>query len=148
MQVYAGAFAAYVLLNLLADDDDNEEDFVIQYAAYVASRVFNETGSVQLPFGVQDTLNMFQSPSSGYGFLKDLANIPGLMMDATDTVKSGAYEGWYEGFKLGAKYTPLKNVIEPMRGNPRKSNMFFRQNTIGSMPEAVYQSISDGYYDK
>ena len=148
MHVYAGAFAAYVLLNLLADDDDNEDDFVIQYAAYVASRVFNETGSVQLPFGVQDTLNMFQSPSSGYGFIKDLANIPGLMMDATDTVKSGAYEGWYKGFKLGAKYTPLKNVIEPMRGNPRKSNMFFRQNTIGSMPEAIYQSISDGYYDK
>lgn len=148
MRMYAFAFTLYLLANLLADDEDREDDFFTQYAAYVASRVFNETGSVQLPFGAMDALKLVESPSSGFGFLEDLLGLPGFIVKEKKEITKGAYTGvdpWTRGF---IRLTPAKNIIEPMLSNPRKSNLFFRLNTIGPVNESLFENTSDFVYDR
>lgn len=147
LRMYAGAMAFYVMLNLLADDEDREDDYLTQYAAYISSRVFNETSSVQLPFAANDAVKLLQSPSSGLSFLEGFIGIPGLLVEGTDEITRGKYEGFNKFEKALIQSLPIKNVIEPMLSNPRKSNLFFRMNTIPTSVEHFYGKLSDNVYN-
>lgn len=140
IRLWTGALAFYVMANMLADDDERKDDYIAQYAAYIASRVFNETSTTQLPFGANDIFKLFQSPSSGLAFIEDFFGLPGLLVTGREEIERGKYAGFNEWEKTLIKNMPIKNVFEAMIANPRQSNIWFRQNMIPKPIEHIYKS--------
>lgn len=143
MRAYAAAFAVFVLTSLFADDDENKDDFITQYIAYISARVFMETASVQFPFGLPETLKMFNSPSAGINFFDNLVGIPGVIINSQDVVQSGTYEGMTKRMKGIIKSTALKNVFEPYYGDMYKSRNYFRLNAIPAFPNKIIKLLDE-----
>jgi len=142
--VFLSAFAFFVLMNLKADDDD-DDDKLKEYLALLSSRVLVETSSTRYNAlgGLQSTFDMLESPSAGYSAFESLLSFSDLLFTAGDTIKSGHYKGKSKFFKSAVKATPFKNVYEPIMGNPRNSNMFYRSRLISQPAYIMYEKIEE-----
>lgn len=142
--VYTASFALFVLMNLIADGGD-DDDRLKQYMALVASRVFLESTSTRYNAigGLQSTIDMFESPSAGYSTLGDLLTYSDLVFFGGEELQSGHYKGYTKRMKALIKSTPLKNVYEPLYGDPRSSNMFYRSRLLPAVSINAYETIEE-----
>lgn len=136
MYLMVGLFALYIQMNLLAGDDDKEDDWATQYLAYIASRAFLESTSTSI-FALPELLNIANSPTAGTNTFKTLLGLPTFFVDKDKMVTKGAYKGKSQLFKKFIKLTPMKNIYEPLMDTPAGSNAFFRQNAIPSLPRFI-----------
>ena len=123
-------------MNLLAGDDDSEDDWATQYLAYISSRTFLESTSTSI-FAGRELLNIANSPTAGTNTFKTLLGLPTFFIDANKEVTKGAYAGKSKLFKNFVKMTPFKNIYEPLMDTPAGANAFFRQNAIPSLPREI-----------
>jgi len=136
MYVTLAMFALYLQMNLLAGDDDSEDDWATQYLAYISSRTFLESTSTSI-FAGRELLNIANSPTAGTNTFKTLLGLPTFFIDANKEVTKGAYAGKSKLFKNFVKMTPFKNIYEPLMDTPAGANAFFRQNAIPSLPREI-----------
>ena len=146
VQVYLASLAAFILLNAAADDDD---DPLVNYLAYISSRVFLETSSVQLPSGFSEIYKVFQSPSAGISIFKDFTGLPVdlfstlIFDDESQEITRGTYKGLKKGTASFIKLTPFKNVYSLMYGDMGQSNTYFRTKAIGDFPNWLVEEAAD-----
>jgi len=130
--MFLTALALYILMNAAADDD--EESFVKQYLAYIATRNFNETISTQHfnPLSFPETIQNIKSPIAGIGTIERFSDlIIGGDLFSSEEVSRGDYKGWSKGMRGFVKATALKNLYEPLltpdaAASVRGKNMYFR----------------------
>lgn len=104
-------FAALMagMLNRLADEDD-EEDSLLQYAAYITNRWSLETGVAYNP---SELIQIIDEPVPGTRTIKELWSVWGTAYD-NDVIEKGPYEGFTQRERLGVRLAPagFRNLYE------------------------------------
>ena len=118
-----------LLLKGLADDDD--DDYVKEFAAYMSYRVAVETTSQSTGLGGQ-LYSFIQSPTAGISQINNLINIGDL--GSSEITKSGTYRGYserdallYRSLPIMKEYFRLKE-IDRSRDDYKKYNKHFIDN--------------------
>lgn len=126
-------FTIAMLLKGLADDDDNEDNYLIQLSAYMAMRGLNEAGStnVMLPEAYFEAI---QNPIMIGSTLQNVTNIF-KFGNIGEEVQSGKYKGQDKYWSGILKATALKNPYTvssaDVIGQTRQSYEFFNsQNSL------------------
>ena len=98
------------MLNNLADDDE-DENFFIQYMAYQSNRVLLEAKAFWSP---KEFLDIMDEPVAGARIIGEIAQLSDAINFYEDSrIKSGMYKDWTRGGKYWAKrVTPFKNIYE------------------------------------
>jgi len=126
---YATLFALFVLSNISADDD--EDDKTKQYLAFVATRALVEQGSQMLPFALSDIANRVAAPVSGATRILDAFELKYLFSKSgDDIIEEGGYEGLSKRKRALIKGTFIKNFAVIRGGEYRKSNLYFKGQTL------------------
>ena len=132
MYAYTALLAMAILMNASADDEEDNE--LKQYLAYVATRAVAEQGAIMFPTAIKDVVAMFESPVAGVNLLETVMNIPN-MISNDKKVKSGKYAGKTQAERALIKATFYKNIYSlTTPGAVRGSNLFFR-NQLVHIPE-------------
>lgn len=105
------------------DDDENKDNWRVQFMAYMYYRLASEQMSSGLT-GVPSYKDMLESPFVAVNSLKEIMKPSNW---TTDEVESGSYEGHSKIFKLAAKNTFLRHYYDLSHGLPQKSD-FYRLN--------------------
>lgn len=145
MVAIVALFALFILANAAADDD--EDDYLKQYTAYVSSRALSESLATTLPFSLNELYTILQSPVAGIGMIESLINVPSMFMNADKKINSGTYEGLDKWQRDMIKMTMLKNIFQPMHGNARKANLFFRTKVL-TTPDNLLKNMTQEEEDK
>jgi hypothetical protein len=140
MMAVAGLFALFVLANAAADDD--EDDYLKQYLAYISSRALSEQLSTTMPFALSEVYTIVNSPAAGVGMLETITKIPQLVINGDKVVASGAYEGLTQRTKEVMKWTVVKNIWNPMNDNARNANLYFRAKVIGTPNDILKELLN------
>jgi hypothetical protein len=140
MMAVAGLFALFVLANAAADDD--EDDYLKQYLAYISSRALSEQLSTTMPFALSEVYTIVNSPAAGVGMLETITKIPQLIINGDKVVSSGAYEGLTQRTKEVMKWTVVKNIWNPMNDNARNANLYFRAKVIGTPNDILKELLN------
>ncbi|MEX0596021.1 MAG: hypothetical protein WD512_05920, partial [Candidatus Paceibacterota bacterium] len=114
--------------------DDDEDDTLKQYLAYISTRALAEQGSQTAPFSGRDILGKLKSPIAGYRYLEQIWNIPILLHPSgSDLVKKGQFKGFTKRQKALLQMHYFKNLLAPIKGASayRSSNTFMRSNAFG-----------------
>jgi len=145
MYSFALTFAVMVLVNMAADDDDEKDNAMIQYAAYLSTRVLSEQASAAFPFALRDIIKKVKEPVVGMNYIESIANLP-LMFNSEGgkEVKRGTYKGMTKRKKALIQMTVMKNMMHPYVGARawRDSNKFFRSMAL-STEGKWYDSITE-----
>jgi hypothetical protein len=121
------------MANIAADEDD-DENFLIQYTAYQMNRVLLEQAAGQPILNPSEILQIIDEPVVGVRTIKDIVDI-GEAFNFSETYNSGMYKGSSHAYKWWLRKTPAyKNVYE-FQFPGLKNN--FLQNQV----------ISNRYYD-
>lgn len=145
MVAITALFALFILANAAADDD--EDDYLKQYAAYISSRALSESLATTLPFSLNELYTILQSPVAGIGMIESLINAPSMFLNADKKINSGTYEGLDKWQRDMIKMTMLKNIFQPMHGNARKANLFFRTKVL-TTPDNLLKNMTQEEEDK
>ena len=137
---YLSLLLVYIFMTSVADDDD--DNALTDYLAYISARVFRETSSIQGIGGLKEMYNVFDSPSSGLSTVKNVLELPDLIINGGDEITKGSYEGITKAQAFVLRSTPIKNVWAPMYGSIENSRTYFRNNAIGTLPNWVYTKVS------
>ena len=105
--------------NILADDDE-EDNYLIQYAAYQMNRVLLEQSA---PWNPGELLQMIDEPIVGVRTVKDLVDISEAWN--TDVYEGGMYADSKHMTKWWLRKTPFKSLYELQF--PAKKNNFIKQ---------------------
>lgn len=129
---YLGLFSLYLLANIAADED--EDDFVKQYLAFIATRALSEQGSQMLPTATSDIMAKIKEPvpATRLADYFDLVNI--VTSKGGETIEDGTYEGMTRRQKAILQMTFIKNLmpLRPQDGSGfRSKNLFFRSKSMG-----------------
>jgi len=110
------------ILNNLADDDE-EENFALQYLAYQSNRVLLEAKAFWSP---KKFLDIMDEPVAGARLIGEIAQLGDAINFYEDSrLKSGMYKDWTKGGKYWARRsTPFKNIYELQF--PAKKNRFIK----------------------
>lgn len=90
-----------------ADDEDNKDIWLLQFAAYNYFRTVSEVGSIQAPFGIVGLKDVVKTPFVAVNTLDTLLNTKGYSLKE---VKRGAYAGHTKLYKTFAKNTWLRHA--------------------------------------
>jgi len=146
------AFLTVIMgINHLAADDDEEENFILQYAAYISTRVFLEISALQMipvpalgiredtgklypefsvfPPAYSQLIEVLQSPIAGTQQLDTILELANLIQ-FNEKVESGPYEGMTRGGRFLRKATPYVKGITGDR-DPAASNQYLKYKSLG-----------------
>jgi hypothetical protein len=121
--VYLNIIAMIAAIANLAADEDDDENWTIQYGAYQMNRVLLEQ-KAGIPWNINELLQIIDEPVVGVRTLKDLT-------DLTEMFNFEEYErGMYKGKTHAGKWwlkriTPFKNLYELQF--PEMKNNFIKQ---------------------
>lgn len=107
----------------IVDDEENKDNWAIQYAGYMYFRLASEQMSVGIT-GIPQSKDVIEAPFVAVNSMKELmkpSNYSG------DIVENGSYEGHSKLFKLIAKQTFARHYFDTVHGVTQKSD-FFRLN--------------------
>lgn len=105
--------------NIMADEDD-DDDFLTQYAAYQMNRILLEQSA---PWNPSELLQMIDEPIVGVRTIKDLVDLSEAWN--TDVYKGGMYKDSYHATKWWIRKTPFKSMYEAQY--PGQKNNFIKQ---------------------
>ena len=141
-------FSAMVLMNLVADDD--EDDPVMQYLAYISTRALTEQSAAVFPFALRDMGHKLKEPVVGFNYIETLYNIPILAMSekGSEEVTRGDFKGMSKRGKALLQMTMFKNLAAPIQGAEayRTKNNFIMSSGIQT-EKAWYEAIK-GYIEE
>ena len=107
--------ALFMLGAAAMDGDDDDDSLAVQYAAYIATRNFNEVLSSQLPFVLSEYKSTLENPFGSLSMAADLIaspfNILGAAVQGGD-VSRGRYKGSPKWVKELIKVTAMKNLYK------------------------------------
>ena len=130
---YAFILALYTvarILNSLAGDDD-DDDWTINFMAYMANRTLVEISALTPPFIFNELDAILNSPVAGANQLNQILNFMGFFN--TDELESGMYEGKMKLTRKFIKMTPgLKGFYENFY--PGEKNKYIRYYNLGMFP--------------
>ncbi len=133
LNVYLLGTLAFLLMNLSADDD--EDNALKQYLAFVASRALNEQASQTAPVSLRGILDKIKSPVPGHRYMEQLWSLP-LMLSPKggDIVKSGTYKGMSKRGAAILKFSILKNGMYTFDTayKFRQNNLYFRSSLFSA----------------
>lgn len=118
-------YALYLLMNSIADDDDNDDDWGVQFLAYLSTRMFLEQGAFYNPKELPSILN---SPSAAFSTIDILYDV--LDVFDTEKVKYGIYKDYYGWQKGLMKLSPLHNIKK--LEDPSVQNKYVRNMIVGN----------------
>ena len=127
--VIAAMFGLAILLKGMADDDDEENNYIVQLSAYLLLRGLNETasGNIMLP---ESYFEAIQNPIMLGSTAKNMTNIF-KVWDIDETVEGGKYDGVNKYVSGLIKATALKNPYSvssaEVIGQTRDSYLFFNE---------------------
>jgi hypothetical protein len=136
-------FAVMVILNLSADDD--EEDTVKQYMAYIATRALTEQGASAFPFAFKEMYKKAKEPVIGLNYIDMMMNLPLLVTEeGGEEIERGKYKGLTKRKKAMLQMLVLKNLYTPYKGAEgyRNDNMFMRSTAFG-IEKHWYEKIQE-----
>lgn len=107
----------------MVDDEENKDNWAIQYAGYMYFRLASEQMSVGLA-GLPQTKDVVEAPFVAVNSMKELLKPSNYSFDEVGT---GAYEGHSKLYKLIAKQTFARHFYDTAYGVTQKSD-FFRLN--------------------
>lgn len=138
---YATMTLAFVLMNLAADDD--EDNAMKQYLAFIASRALSEQASQTSIFAGRGILDKIKSPIAGHKYMAQIWDLPLIFTPkGGDIVKSGTYKGLSKRQAAILKFSIMKNgmyAIDPAY-KFRKANLFFR-SSLFKMENQLLEAI-------
>ena len=117
--ILAGSF----LVAPMVDDDENKDNWLIQYAGYMYFRLSSEQMSSGLS-GIPQAKDVVEAPFVAVNSMKELMKPSNYSFKEVDR---GVYEGHSKLFKLIAKQTPVRHYFDTVYGVNQKSD-FFRLN--------------------
>lgn len=107
----------------IVDDDENKDNWLIQYAGYMYFRLASEQMSVGLT-GIPQSKDVVEAPFVAVNSMKELMKPSNYSFDE---VERGSYEGHSKLFKLAAKQTFARHYFDTVHGVTQKAD-FFRLN--------------------
>lgn len=116
-------YSIYMLLNNIADDDEDDSWFV-QYLAYQSTRIFMEQVAFQNPTEVLQILN---SPTPATSTLESIKDLSKVMFDWSE-IETGPYKGMHKFEKIMIKNSLMKNLYEMQF--PGEKNRYVRTQII------------------
>ena len=117
-----GALIAFgVAVAKWADDEENQEDFLTQFTAYMYFRTASEVGSTQL-IGVGQLVDTVNDPFIVAGSFKDIYSTLN-PANLFDTVERGTYEGLPKTARHLIKQTHARHIMD-LNGIREKSNYY------------------------
>ena len=118
-------FAAFIAGMLLkaADDDEDEENWPLQFAALLAERWVLEVSAGWSP---NEFIQIVKEPVVGARVIEEISSITSIMFD-DDPIESGMYKGKTKLNKWGVKRLPygFKNIYEIQY--PEEKNKFIKK---------------------
>jgi len=119
------------VLNKIADDDE-EDKWAIEYAAYQINRLLLEQKAMSpIPFlggGMNELFNTLKSPAAGINQWEKITNISSLFMDMGDEINSGPYKGMSKWQRFLIQQGHLKNLYEIQF--PKSKNSFMKSQIL------------------
>jgi hypothetical protein len=107
----------------IVDDEENKDNWAIQYAGYMYFRLASEQMSVGIT-GIPQSKDVIEAPFVAVNSMKELMKPSNYSFDE---VERGSYEGHSKLFKLIAKQTFARHYFDTVHGVTQKSD-FFRLN--------------------
>lgn len=107
----------------IVDDEENKDNWAVQYAGYMYFRLASEQMSVGLS-GLPQSKDVIEAPFVAVNSMKEILKPSNYSFDE---VERGAYEGHSKLFKLIAKQTFARHYFDTAHGVTQKSD-FFRLN--------------------
>ena len=117
------------LVNVAADADDDEEDFTLQFSAYILNRTLLEHTSGNPVLNYSEMLQIIDEPVVGVRMVKDLLDFSEVF-NFGDVYESGMYEGRSHAEKWWMKKWPGKNLYELQF--PEMKNRFIKTQVLDS----------------
>jgi hypothetical protein len=132
MRVAALCYATALLFSAIATSDDDEDDYwLAQSAAYLSNRLLMETSVFIPPFVISEGLNTFKNPVAGINQIDQIKNLFTLFGD--DSIRVGPYKGLNRKQKAMIKLSPgLKGWFEA--ADPESKNRFMRMQALDWWP--------------
>lgn len=128
-------------LNGLSDDEDERENWLLQYSAYQASRVLLEQQAFWNPM---ELAQVVKSPAAGINTVEDLTALFGELFFKWDPIESGPYEGQYPAQRFLWKRLWFKNLYELQY--PRTKNQWLRSQVLKTgFNTFFYEPIEEGF---
>ena len=118
--VYMFMLGFGIIVAGIADDDDNKDNWALQFASYIYFRTVSEVGSVQAPTGVFGLVDTVQAPFIAINSIKTIMDVKGFSFDE---VNAGAYEGHTKLYKKLVKQTWLRHWYD-LKGVKQKSDFY------------------------
>lgn len=129
---YSVLFVLFLLANAMADDD--EEDWLKQYLAFISSRALAEQGSQMMPFAVRDIQQRIAQPLPAQNQLEMLVNIHLVLPwneKGSRVIERGAYEGLSVRQREILQLFWIKNLYAPIKSDFRQPNKYFQTKAFG-----------------
>lgn len=117
------------LVNVAADADDDEEDFTLQFSAYILNRTLLEHTSGNPALNYSEILQIIDEPVVGVRMVQDLLDFTE-MFNFGDVYESGMYKGRSHAEKWWMKKWPGKNLYELQF--PEMKNRFIKTQVLNS----------------
>lgn len=130
--LHTGVLASLMLIGLAVvkavDDDDNKDEWALQYASYIYFRTINELSSQHFPLGLTETVQMAKTPFMALQNIEEFINAKNYSLD---TVQSGAYKGHSRLYRHVAKQTFLRHYYDTT--NITQKSRFYRMNNAANL---------------
>jgi hypothetical protein len=120
------------IVNKFAEDDD-EDDFALQYSAFILNRILMEQkafsiiyAGIDAPYinlGGSEFFELLNSPTPATNTLERLKNLSTVLFD-WDKIESGAYKGLYPAQREAIKLFYLNNLYEIQ--HPKEKNKYLK----------------------
>jgi hypothetical protein len=123
-------YVAALILNKIAEDDE-EDDWYLEFLAYMSTRTLLETSVLTPPFIASELTATLQNPIAGMRHIEDMFNILDLL--DPNEVRSGPYKGHSKAFKFFIKMLPGVRGWYEVR-DPKSKNSFLKMKALKMYP--------------
>ena len=117
-----------LLVSPMVDDDENKENWAIQFAGYMYFRLSSEQMTSGIS-GIPQTKDVIEAPFVAVNSMKELLKPSNY---SSDEVEGGVYDGHSKFYRLIAKQTFVRHYYDTRYGISQKSD-FFRLNNEWSL---------------
>lgn len=132
MLMHTGVLFSLLLIGIAvakaADDDDNKDDWALQFSAYVYFRTMNELSTQHFPLGLGETVQMAKTPFMALQNIEEFINPKNYNFEP---VQSGPYKGLPRAYRHLAKQTFLRHYYD--MGNIAQKSQFYRVNNSANL---------------
>lgn len=116
---------AAILTGLMSGGDDDDE-WILQMAAYQANRAITEIGAMTLPWAGTEALKILNSPMAGTNQIKNLSTLL-MPWDWFDEIEWGDYARFTKIEKMFIKGLPIAGQLKSLM-SPEEKMVYFTTN--------------------